>query len=133
MLTRLMYISLALLPAADVQQALAAITDTSTARNASLSVTGALLYTGTHFSQVLEGMDTAVDTLMASIRADQRHRDICVIEHLPVPHRLFDGWSTVYTGRARYVQQLLDDCLEQPAERHRPARLQKLFREFARD
>lgn len=133
MLTRLMYISFALLPAADVQQALQAITDTSTARNASLSVTGALLYTGTHFSQVIEGMETAIDTLMASIRADQRHRDIRVVEHLPVPDRLFAGWSTVYTGPSRYVQQVLDECLERPDERRRHQKLLKLLREFARD
>jgi hypothetical protein len=133
MLTRLIYISLSTLPITDGQASLQAITDVSTARNASLSITGALLYTGTHFSQVLEGADDSIEKLMSSIRADKRHTSVVVIEHLPVEQRFFFGWSLVYTGEASYVQMVLDSCLRVPDERHGTRSLLRLFREFARD
>lgn len=133
MLTRLMYISLSTLPLVGAQADLDAITEVSAARNASLSVTGALLYTGTHFSQVLEGSHDAVETLMSAIREDPRHDSVLIIEHLPVEERLFENWSLAYTGRASYVQKILERCLEAPDERHGPRSLLRLFREFARD
>jgi hypothetical protein len=128
-----MYISLSTLPLAGAQADLQAIDDVSTTRNASLSITGALLYTGTHFSQVLEGDDDAIEKLMASIRADKRHTSVLVVEHQPVDRRFFSGWSLVYTGEASYVQKVLDNCLQAPDERHGPRSLLRLLREFARD
>jgi hypothetical protein len=133
MLTRLMYISLSTLPLMGAQSGLAAITEVSAARNPALSITGALLYTGTHFSQVLEGSNDSIETLMSAIRADPRHDSVLIIEHLPVNERLFDNWSLAYTGRASYVQKVLERCLQAPDERHGPRSLLRLFREFARD
>lgn len=132
MLTRLIYISLSALPLSGVQAGLQAITETSMARNASLAITGALLHTGTHFSQVLEGADDNVDTLMSSIRADQRHSNVLVIDHRPIDARLFTAWSMVYAGRAHYVQHTLNDCLARPDDPLVRGKLLRLLHEFAR-
>jgi hypothetical protein len=59
-------------------------------------VTGFLLYSGTHFAQVIEGPRFALDTLMASIRRDRRHSDVQILLMEPAAHRDFGGWSMAY-------------------------------------
>jgi hypothetical protein len=133
MLTRLIYISRSKLPEADVAQGLRAISETANARNALLSITGALLHTGSHFAQVIEGAPEDIDTLMASLYADKRHDALQVIEQCPVEDRQFSAWMTVYNGRARYIQGVLDACLEQPDSPLGHRKLLQLFKEFSRD
>jgi methanogenic corrinoid protein MtbC1 len=52
-----------------------------------------LLYRQGRFFQWLEGPKEAVDAVWASIRADERHRDIVVFQHSPVAARLFSSWN----------------------------------------
>lgn len=133
MLTRLMYISRSRLVEPDVLPSLRAISATATARNEVLGITGALLHTGSHFAQVLEGAAEDIDTLMAAIRADDRHDRLVVVAGGGAEARQFSAWMTVYNGHARYVQDFLDNCLAQPDSAVRQRRLLQLFREFARD
>src|SRR3954471_20435278 len=58
-------------------------------RNEQLSLTGALVYTRTHFAQVLEGDKAAIEEVMASIRVDPRHRNLCVVADDPLEARYF--------------------------------------------
>ena len=90
-LLRLQYVSRAAvdLPADAVQ----AIVSWSAAFNARAHVTGALIFTGTHFSQVLEGPPSTVRPLMASISRDSRHRDIRMLYESAISKRRFAGWS----------------------------------------
>jgi hypothetical protein len=132
-LTRLIYISRSTLARDDVMPGLRAISATATARNADLRVTGALLHTGSHFAQVIEGAAAAIDLLMAAIRADTRHEGLQVIAHGPVAARQFSAWMTVYNGHAGYVQRFLDSCLAHPGSPGEQAKLLRLFREFSRD
>lgn len=132
-LMRLMYVSRSKLVEPNVVPALRAISATATARNATLGLTGALLHTGSHFAQVLEGAAEDIDTLMAAIRADDRHDRLVVIARGEADARQFSAWMTVYNGHARYVQDFLDNCLAQPDSVARQGRLLQLFREFSRD
>lgn len=65
----------------------------SQSRNRALDVTGALLYTGCHFAQVLEGPAGSLDELMASIRADRRHTQVNQLYRCEATSRLFPMWS----------------------------------------
>ncbi|MGZ4969892.1 MAG: phosphate-starvation-inducible PsiE family protein [Methylobacter sp.] len=57
------------------------------------NITGILLYSHGTFFQVLEGDETAVDTTFDIIKKDERHKDVTVIEKLPITERLFPYWS----------------------------------------
>ncbi|MFL6699796.1 MAG: BLUF domain-containing protein [Vitreoscilla sp.] len=90
-LLRLQYVSRA---AADLTaDAVQAIVSWSATFNARTHITGALIFTGTHFSQVLEGPPSAVRALMASISRDSRHRDIRMLYESEISKRRFAGWS----------------------------------------
>ncbi|WP_299052116.1 BLUF domain-containing protein [uncultured Nocardioides sp.] len=65
----------------------------SRARNASLDVTGMLLYAGGRFIQTLEGPADAVDGLFERIAADPRHRRVVRTLHDDVVERSFPDWS----------------------------------------
>lgn len=71
---------------------------TSRTKNASLSVTGALLFSESCFSQVLEGDESALRMILESIRVDARHRDVTLLSFRQVPQRRFLGWSMAYAG-----------------------------------
>jgi hypothetical protein len=70
-----------------------AIASASRRRNYRLDVTGCLLYTGRAFVQLLEGRKEEISFLMALIRADSRHTDVCVLLERDCPLRMYEGWS----------------------------------------
>jgi hypothetical protein len=88
---RLFYVSTASLPfdEDDLQQLVAA----AAARNETIGVTGALVFNGVNFAQVLEGDQSTVSALMDAIRSDDRHSGVVVIGQRPVTKRQWDGWS----------------------------------------
>ena len=99
----------------------AAILQVSQARNAALGLTGALLFTGSHFAQVLEGEPAALDAVIASIVRDPRHHSVRVLCREPVAERRFSSWAMGYllsTGAADLVEQVLD-AGDVPLERAR--------------
>lgn len=61
--------------------------------NATVEVTGMLLYSGGNFIQTLEGPDEAVDAIMAKVEDDPRHQGVLVVRREEVADRLFSGWS----------------------------------------
>lgn len=90
-----------------------AIVAIARARNPDFGLTGALLFTGEHFAQVLEGPAAAIDQLMACVVADQRHDTIKVVARHTIVARQFGDWSMAYSGPsqfvARHVTRLLTD------------------------
>jgi hypothetical protein len=64
----------------------------SLTRNAVLDLTGFLVATPTHFAQYLEGEQSALDDIMVSIRADDRHSDIRLACLEPLVERRFPFW-----------------------------------------
>lgn len=89
------------------------IVATSRARNPSLGLTGALLFTGDYFAQVLEGTAWSIDTLMTTVSQDPRHVEITVVAREPIFTRRFGNWSIAYSGPSqfvgRHVTRLMND------------------------
>lgn len=64
-----------------------------TTKNASLEITGLLLYHDGNFIQVLEGPEPAVRQVFATIGRDPRHRQVTVLLEEVSRERLFPEWS----------------------------------------
>lgn len=78
--------------------------------NAINGISGLLTFDGEHFTQVLEGPASVVDSLMERIRADNRHEDVQILSSQVVPARYFQGWDMGYvydSGLADEVASLL--------------------------
>lgn len=104
-------------PMADVSecmQDLGAIVETSRARNAEMQITGALVATPTHFAQVLEGSEAAIDEVMARIMRDERHTDIVVGPLEGRTDREYPRWALAYHGESSFVAGLIESTLNSP-------------------
>lgn len=106
-LTCWMYISTAAIPRAEATQAIDTIVAVSRIRNQSLDVTGALIFSGDIFAQIIEGPAKAVAELRASISRDTRHEDIRTVAVGEQISRAFLGWSLAYSGASRFVAREL--------------------------
>ena len=63
------------------------------AKNASLGVTGMLLFENGSFFQILEGPESAVDALYKTIAQDNRHEKCVTIIREPIAKRAFAEWT----------------------------------------
>lgn len=61
--------------------------------NATLDVTGMLLYVNGSFLQILEGPPIQVEELFEKIALDKRHTNIVTIISEPIARRDFEDWS----------------------------------------
>lgn len=132
----LIYVSRGLVAGPVRDEAVADLVAVSLARNARLDVTGALMWTGAFFAQLLEGPEPAVETLMDSIRRDPRHHDIHVVTLEPLPRRRFAPWRMAYCGAASYLDAILAPLFEVTPQAPDPPRSDKLVRllhAFAQD
>jgi hypothetical protein len=106
----------------------------SSKRNERLSVTGGLIFTGKHFGQILEGDGHHLDSLMASIERDERHRMLKVFDQADILVPRFASWSLMYAGPSHYVSKhltrLITSTQDSNSERAKE-RLIELMQEFA--
>src|ERR1700730_2662969 len=72
---------------AGLQRELRASVSTARCRNKDDNLTGALLFTGGGFAQVLEGRREIVERTFERIAADRRHTDVTVPKFTPTPPR----------------------------------------------
>jgi len=72
---------------------LEAIHRTARDLNALDGITGLLVFNGTHFLQIIEGAEAAIDELVERLRRDRRHSAIEVRHERRVEQRSFPGWS----------------------------------------
>ena len=79
---------------ADIQN----ILDVSQANNTLDNVTGALIYNGRHFLQILEGDRANVTRRFNSILNDTRHKEVELIDFSLIKERRFPHWSMQYIG-----------------------------------
>lgn len=95
MLFRLAYFSNNLLrkPRASAERQLTKLLHAARNNNASLGVTGALLFDARHFAQVLEGERSHVSHLFCRICADPRHDAVTIVEAKDIGERSFRSWS----------------------------------------
>lgn len=81
------------------------IVEVARSRNAQLDITGALIFTEMRFAQVVEGRAEAIEDLMVSIRRDERHRDVQIVEVAEISTRRFPDWAMAYSGPSFYVDR----------------------------
>jgi hypothetical protein len=77
------------LAAADLE----AIHRTARDVNAIEGITGLLIFNGTHFLQIVEGAEQAIDELVERLRRDRRHTGFEVRDERLVDERSFPDWS----------------------------------------
>jgi hypothetical protein len=62
-------------------------------RNALDAVTGLLVFNGTHFLQIIEGAESAIDDLVQRLRQDRRHSGFEIRDQRKIEARSFPDWS----------------------------------------
>lgn len=90
-LIHLIYASAATYPCSS--EALLNLLSQARLKNRELNITGILLYVESNFFQVLEGNQKAVDSLFATISADNRHHNVVKIIYETIHARSFKYWE----------------------------------------
>lgn len=90
-LKSLTYSSFAALDLTDAD--ISAIHRTAREINALNGITGLLIFNGTHFLQLIEGPEPAIDELLDRLRRDERHHQLEVLEQHILADRQFPDWS----------------------------------------
>jgi hypothetical protein len=93
---------------------------TARTKNKQAGISGALLFNGSAFAQVLEGPLEAVEEIFEAIQCDDRHSDVVILRNAEAKARVFSGWSMAYADPAS-VQEVsqseidLDEAFANPA------------------
>ncbi|WP_458071926.1 BLUF domain-containing protein [Rhodanobacter sp. BL-MT-08] len=87
------------------------------ATNASIGITGVLLYGEGRFFQYFEGAEADVAGVYARIRDSRRHHQIVELEYRQIPQRLFRKWFMGFRDAPASVLQKLS---QQQWSRERP-------------
>ena len=72
---------------------LEAIHRTAREVNALEGITGLLIFNGTHFLQIVEGVAAAIDELVERLRRDARHSGLEIRDERKIEARSFPDWS----------------------------------------
>ncbi len=102
---RLLYVSENRLEQWEANPAVSQIVADAQVRNSEFEITGALLFTGTYFAQILEGPSGSIEQLMSSIEGDPRHANIVIVDHSPIEARRFPDWKMAYQGPSQFVSR----------------------------
>jgi hypothetical protein len=101
---QLVYVSAAAVPFGNDE--LDALLACSRENNASLDVTGILLFTDQTFFQVLEGNAEVVQQLYDKIEGDRRHNNVLLLAKREVERRNFGHWSMGFVCDRREIAEL---------------------------
>ena len=102
---RWIYASTSELPVQRIGAEIDDIVSASAPRNATLDVTGVLIFARCRFAQYLEGPQDAIEELMASILRDPRHRDIMTLSYGAHDRRAFGNWALAYRGGSTFIAE----------------------------
>lgn len=114
-LETLLYISESSIAPSNIQNEVDLILVSAHKFNPSGGITGALIFTGKHFAQVIEGDETVVGNLMASIAGDPRHDQINIVMRDRLSDRRFPDWSMAYNGPSQFVSRHVTQLLDFPS------------------
>lgn len=81
----------------ELEASIESILATSRAGNKRSGITGALIFDGQGFAQVLEGSRVAVEKTYAKIQIDPRHDRVTLLEQAYQPERYFAEWFMAYS------------------------------------
>jgi hypothetical protein len=79
--------------------------------NPAKGVTGALLYSGGYFCQVIEGESEVLEELFETIQMDGRHGDVTVLHFQPIEARGFSDWAMALAGIEESMRFDIDGIL----------------------
>jgi len=85
--------------------------ETCARNNAKLGLTGLLVYTGSHFAQLLEGAPRTMSEMMWRIAHDDRHARMRKLFTKPMSQRICAGWGmklVIAEDADDQVRQLVD-------------------------
>ena len=88
---RLLYISQSCINESVAEAVVMQIVAHAVHNHKQIGVTGALIFTGRHFAQILEGASDTIEVLMANIMADPRHKNVVVFDTSSITNRLLNG------------------------------------------
>ena len=97
---------------AEVAAGVDAILASAQRNNSQLCVTGALIFNGGIFAQVLEGSRRDIELTFERIQRDERHSDVEVLAFEEVQTRQFPSWSMAFVGRSREGENLFGHISE---------------------
>jgi hypothetical protein len=80
----------------DVEIEIASILSVARAKNREAGISGALLFSGEAFAQVLEGPLGAVEEIFERIQCDERHSNVVILRNAESKERIFSDWSMAY-------------------------------------
>jgi hypothetical protein len=69
-------------------------------KNKDAGISGALLFNGAAFAQLLEGPLEAVEEVFEQIQCDTRHSDVVMLRNAESAKRVFSDWSMAYADPA---------------------------------
>ncbi|MGB3725075.1 MAG: BLUF domain-containing protein [Glaciecola sp.] len=97
---RITYISKNTIPNDEVsiKSQIESILNSATKNNPALGITGALLYSGGYFCQVIEGEEDNLEELFETIQMDDRHAEVTVLNYESITSRVFEEWAMAYAG-----------------------------------
>jgi hypothetical protein len=133
-LFELLYVSSSTLYIPDDEAIVAEILAAARERNRHLGLTGGLIFTQRHFVQYLEGEETSIAEVMASIRRDPRHRDIKLVHSGRCDARRFADWGMAYSGPSVFVSQQVETLLMNTSEAEletRASHIMSMMEEFS--
>lgn len=110
-LQSVLYISTSTVPVPMIDREVERILAASMRNNLANELTGALMFTGTHFAQVLEGSASDVDDILQIVTRDPRHHDVIVVDRSPIIERRFADWQMAYSGPSRFVSGFVSRVL----------------------
>lgn len=131
---RLLYISQSCINESVAEAVVMQIVAHAVHNNKQIGVTGALIFTGRHFAQILEGASDTIEVLMANIMADPRHKNVVGFDTSSITNRLFAEWQMAYHGPSQFVSRGVDRLLltTTPSGRQNAAAwITNLAREFS--
>lgn len=76
-------------------------------------LTGALLFNGLRFAQVLEGARSQIEQTFERIQCDNRHFAVVVLSFEPIDRRSFPQWAMAYHPRETDAALRLSDLIGQ--------------------
>lgn len=59
-------------------------------------LSGLLIFNGTAFLQILEGVEPAIDELVEKLKRDKRHSNMSIRDERPIDRRSFPDWAMAY-------------------------------------
>ena len=126
-LRSILYVSRCKFQAPDRDYEIASLVADSKRRNQDQGITGALIYTGTHFAQIIEGPHENIEALMGKIDADIRHTEILIVRDEYQFRRRFRGWALAYSGPPQFIAAEMEPVSSTMAQKERRAAAERLI------